>query len=142
VHPWTYSSQMFMTRGNLLLKKTLWPSRAQCLQLACPLSSCTSSRLLQKSLLQCHAYHCRVCGAARRTRACIHTHPHPHTHARTHIHTCTHACTRCTDSADGLCQLFSVASVAPPHVFVSNLIFYFCAHIQSLYLLKFALERQ
>jgi len=107
----------------------------------CPLSSSTSSSLLQQSLLQCHAHHCRACRAARHTHARTHTGMHAytltytfkytrkdtntHTHACKYTHSCIHtytrnthahtqACTHCTDSADGLCQLFCVAGDAPP----------------------------
>ena len=45
-----------------------------------------------------------------------HTGAHIRTRINTHIHMHAHTCsarTRCTDSADGLCRLFSVAGDAP-----------------------------
>jgi len=123
------------------LCETLWPGRAHLLYLPCLLRSSTPSRLLQQSLLQCHAHHCRACRAARHTHARTHTGMHAytltytfkytrkdtntHTHACKYTHSCIHtytrnthahtqACTHCTDSADGLCQLFCVAGDAPP----------------------------
>ena len=55
---------------------------------SCPLSSSTSSRLLQQSSLPCHAHHCRVCAGSK-----AHTHTSAHTRACSHgrAHTCTHA---------------------------------------------------
>ena len=47
------------------------------------------------------------------TRTHTNTHTHAHTHTHTHTHAHAHARTRCTDSADGLHQLFRVASDAP-----------------------------
>jgi len=45
-----------------------------------------------------------------------HTHTYTYTNTHTRTHTRTHACTCCTDSADELCHLDSVASDAPPLV--------------------------
>jgi len=53
----------------------------------------------------------------RRAHALTHTHTHTHTHTQTHthMHKNAQARTRCTESADGLRQLCSVAKATLPH---------------------------